>query len=134
MQNEKKSYAKLIPAGLAAIAFIYLLFAYPKHVSSGVQEGLTLCGQVIIPTLFPFVVVALFIAKSGIADMLGKWFAPITNILFHLPGNASCVIFMSLIGGYPVGIKMINELYSNNEISKDEAERMSLFCVNAGPL
>ena len=38
-----------------------------------------------------------------------------------------------MIGGFPVGIKMTNDLYAKGEITKEQAQRLCLFCMNAGP-
>ena len=40
---------------------------------------------------------------------------------------------MSFLGGYPVGGRIIKELYDQGKIQKDRAETMLLYCVNSGP-
>ncbi len=44
------------------------------------------------------------------------------------------VFFISILSGYPVGSKMIADLYEQNKISKADAFRMSSFCSNSGPM
>ena len=41
---------------------------------------------------------------------------------------------MAILSGYPVGSKMIADLYIQGKISKDEAYRMSAFCSTSGPM
>ncbi len=41
---------------------------------------------------------------------------------------------MGLISGYPVGAKIVSNLYLNGSCTKDEAERLLCFTNNSGPL
>ena len=54
--------------------------------------------------------------------------------IFNLPGVASFPFVMGLISGYPVGAKIVSDLYSNNLCTQKEAERMLAFTNNSGPL
>lgn len=104
-----------------------------ESVSAGVKEGLRLCGEVLIPSMFPFMVLASFSLNAGVFDRLSHVFSPLMNRLFALSGACFPVIFFGAVGGYPVGAKMIGELYDNGVITKNDAERLFSFCVNAGP-
>ncbi|MDR0314880.1 MAG: hypothetical protein LBH71_02885 [Oscillospiraceae bacterium] len=128
-----KSGLKNIHIMVIVILLSYALLSYPGTVTNGVTRGLTLCAAVVIPSLFPFMVLSSFIVKSGLCSKFGFLFDPVTRTLFKLPGNAAGVVFMSLIGGFPVGPKMTYELYENGEISKSQARMMMFFCMNAGP-
>ena len=61
----------------------------------GVAKGLYISGNVIIPSLFPFGVIVLIILRSNIKIL------PDTVFVFLL----------SIIGGYPVGAQLIEEIY-----------------------
>ena len=54
--------------------------------------------------------------------------------LFNVPGIGAFPFIMGIISGYPVGAKIISNLYSNHDCTKNEAERMLCFCNNSGPL
>ncbi len=110
-----------------------VFFYNPSQMIDGVRKGLSLCATAVIPPLFPFVVLADFLIRSGLCDIFGTYLTPITRLMFKLPGNAGCAILMSLIGGYPVGAKMTAELINNGSISEKQGRQMMLFCVNAGP-
>lgn len=99
----------------------------------GVSEGLSVCATAIIPSLFPFMVVSDYVIRSGLAGIVSRFLDPVTRFLFRLPGNAGCAVIMSMLGGYPVGAKMTAQLLENGSISHNQAKRMMLFCVNAGP-
>jgi len=124
---------KIIVLFLFVSAFTVALFAMPSVVTSGAINGLKICAEIIIPSLFPFTVLALFISKSGLAYYIGKVISPISQILLKINGEAATAVLMSFIAGYPVGARLINELLNSNKISQCEAKRMLYYSVNAGP-
>ena len=109
------------------------LLLFPMSAADGARRGIGYCLNLLIPSLFPFMVFSAFLIKSGISSRLGRFLSPVTRFLFRLPGCSAAAIFMSLIGGYPVGARAIAALYAQNDISEKEAQRMLCFCVNSGP-
>lgn len=99
----------------------------------GMRKGLSVCGSTVIPSLFPFTVLADYIISSGLSDRLGKVAAVPTAKLFRLPGCCACVIITGLFAGFPVGAKMTQQLLRNGSITEEQGRRLLLFCVNAGP-
>lgn len=124
---------KIIFALSATLVFIVGFFAEPSSAVKGVSDGLTLCSTAVIPSLFPFIFLSDFLIRSGLCDIVGKHIAPAVNSIFRLPGSAGCAVLMSLVGGYPVGAKMISQLIEDGSITRSQGKRMLVFCVNAGP-
>lgn len=120
-------------ACLLVIFCIFLIFRFPDTIKSGITNGLQICFYTIIPSLFPFMVISSYIVKSEIFSPVFKLFSPITKFLFRQPDFTTSVILFSMIGGFPIGLKMINEFYEKEKITENEAKRLSLFCMNAGP-
>lgn len=129
---QKPRFQKWLPA-LFCGAVCYILFSAPELCARGVREALAICGNTVIPSLFPFMVVSGFLVHSGTSAALGRIAAPITARLFRLPGVSAGVILMSLVGGFPVGVKMTAQLLDAGQLNESQAKRMCLFCVNAGP-
>lgn len=102
-------------------------------VAEGVRRGLAISGNVLIPALFPFMVLAVFLSLSRYAEILSVPLRPVTTRIFKLPGQLGIVVLLSLVGGYPVGAKMIAGLLEQGKIDRATAERMLCFCVNSGP-
>ncbi len=109
------------------------LLIFPEQCRAGAANGVFLCIQVLIPSLFPFMVLSSFIVCSGIASKVPRCIETLTRILFGLPKDCFAVIILSVLGGYPVGAKGINTLYCENKINNKQAEHMSMFCVASGP-
>lgn len=118
---------------LAVLLVGLALLTYPQAVDGGINRGLSICYTVIIPSLFPFLVLTGFVTRSGIIRIIGKRMEKITRFLFGLPGECSGAILIGLVGGYPAGGAAVAELMRQNSISRRDAKRLLMFCVNAGP-
>lgn len=109
------------------------LFLKPQICAEGVQNSLSLCAETLVPSLFPFLVLSGFFLRSGLCTLCGVWLSPFTARLFRLPGESAGVLLLSMVGGFPVGVKMTENLLESGKISQKQAARMCLFCFNAGP-
>ncbi len=133
MKKKLLQILQILITALGALAFAGGILISPQTAAQGVRDGLTLCGQVVIPSLFPFLALSSFLVQSGLAQRAGHLLGPVTKFAFRLPGAAGSAVFMSLIGGYPVGAHMTAQLLDATLITKKQAQRMLLFCVNSGP-
>lgn len=111
----------------AALGLCVLL--NPTVSTSAVIDALNICGKIVIPSLFPFLIISSFIMGCNLPKNSGKIFSKI----FKLPVCCFSVVLMGLLGGYPVGMNMISELYRQNKITEKTAHRLALFCINPGP-
>lgn len=102
-------------------------------VTAAVSNALTLCGRVLIPSLFPFMALSAFALRADAFHAAERLLSPLMQKCFRLPGRCFSAVFFGFIGGYPVGANMIAELYEAGEITQNEAKRLFSFCVNAGP-
>lgn len=127
---------KMIKSAIQIFAVLFccvLLIAFPKGTSEGALRGLKYCLELLIPSLFPFMVLSSYIVCSGVSAKLCGIFSPVMRLLFRISGSAAPTVIMSFIGGFPVGAKGIASLYESKLISLNQAKRMSLFCIGAGP-
>ncbi|NLO45025.1 MAG: hypothetical protein GX107_00760 [Clostridiales bacterium] len=124
---------RLLPAAAGTVCFAVLLLRFPAQTASGVRYGLTLCGESVLPSIFPFTVLCSFMIYSGLSEWLGGVFSSVTRFLFRLSGESASAVLVGLFGGYPVGARMTALLLKRGLISKSDAYKLSLFCINAGP-
>ncbi len=119
---------------IALISFflLFALFLFGEGFSSGIRKGLYSCSNIIIPSLFPFMVASSLAACGDLPKYAKKLISFPVKKLFNLPPECFTAIFLGLIGGYPVGAKTASALYSSGKISSSEAEKLILFCVNSG--
>ena len=121
---------------LAALALLIAtagLVAAPAQAIAGAKDGLTLCFNVIVPSLFPFFVLSSLVVDLGLAAYLGRAMEGLMRPLFRVSGNCAAAVALGFIGGYPVGARTALQLYEQGLCSKPEAERLLAFCNNSGP-
>ena len=119
--------------GWMTAALACMLLFMPQAVSRGVANGLSICANAILPSLFPFFVLTEFWVQAGYAHRIGLMAAPLTKRLFHLPGTAATAVILGMIGGYPMGAKTVASLYEKGQLTNDDAAQALFFCSNAGP-
>ena len=115
-------------------AFLFFLVMFSKSNLTATKNGLILWTNSIIPSIFPFLIATELLNYTNIAKLLGTMLHIIMKPLFNIPGEGAYALIMGLISGYPVGAKIVLDLYENNICSKNEAERMLSFTNNSGPL
>lgn len=125
--------SKFFPALLFAITLCFCILTFPKDASQGVKNAIIFCTNVLIPSLFPFMVISAFTVNSGLCTLLEKPLEKITRLLFNLPGCCGTTIFLSMIGGFPIGARGISSLYKDELINEKQAQQMAFFCVSSGP-
>ena len=127
--KKKERLLRLVPA----LALLALLIRFPREITDGVRQGLSLCAAAVIPSLFPFMTLCTFVVRSGLHASAGKRCARVMQALFRLPGSAAGAVVLGLCGGYPVGARMAAQLYRAGSATRSQAQRICLFCVAAGP-
>ncbi len=128
-----KKLSKTIVLTLIVYCIICLIL-YPERCTKSASDAIGLCLDVVIPSLFPFFVCSGILTSFGIADLSKKYLSGFTEKVFRISGVGAPVIFLGSVSGYPVGAKCAADLYSKGYLSKKEAERLSAFCNNSGPL
>ena len=130
LRNKKVRDALAVLALMIATA---ALVAAPSEAIAGAKDGLALCFNVIVPSLFPFFVLSSLVVDLGLAAYLGRAMEGLMRPLFRVSGSCAAAVALGFIGGYPVGARTALQLYEQGLCSKPEAERILAFCNNSGP-
>ena len=117
---------------MEGLLVLYLIFCSRRALAAG-RAGIELCLKTVIPSLFPFFVLARLLAGSPVASGLCRLLAPLTEKVFHLPRSAAPALVLGALGGYPTGAQTAALLYRRGQLTPREAERALAFCSNAGP-
>ncbi len=129
--RQKKVRDALVASALL-IATAALVIS-PGEAINGAKDGLALCFNVIVPSLFPFFVLSSLVVDLGLAAYLGRAMEGLMRPLFRVSGSCAAAVALGFIGGYPVGARTALQLYEQGLCSKTEAERLLAFCNNSGP-
>ena len=119
--------------GIGLLCATLALLADPQAALEAARNGLELCGNVIIPSLFPFFVLSSLVVDLGLAGYLGRLLEKLMRPLFRVNGACASALALGFIGGYPVGARTAISLYQNGMCSRTEAQRLLAFCNNSGP-
>ena len=84
---------------LALLAAFVLLIALPQVAADGVRSALTLCGRVILPSLFPFFVCSNLFLLLGFSTRFSARFGGAAARLLRLPPAAGSAFLLGLLGG-----------------------------------
>ncbi|MCL1867220.1 MAG: hypothetical protein FWF82_07415, partial [Oscillospiraceae bacterium] len=106
----KKIGTIVICAGLCTV-----LVLDARGISAAVLSGVELCLNSIIPSLFAFLVLSSFVVESGI-------------IKGEVP-----IFVLSMLGGYPVGAKLLCDHVRTSPDRKVRAEHMLMYCYCGSP-
>jgi hypothetical protein len=130
INSEKRLYKGGLWFGIMFI--LIFILKNPKFASETIYTSLLFCVKVIIPSLFPFIILSNMLIESGFAELTGRILNRPVRFLFNINGNCASVILLGCIAGFPVGAKCAVMLYEKGLCGKVEVERMLPYCNNAG--
>lgn len=121
---------------LTIIVFVImmLILSNPTRYTSGTVEGLKLFFNSVLPGLFPFMLLTKLLTEVGLVFKISKKLNKVSKFIFKTPGVSLYAFLMSILSGYPIGAKIIADLYGKNLITEQDAKRMSVFCTTSGPI
>lgn len=131
MKSIQKFFRSLLC--LLCLLLAVLLIQNAPVVAQGAVQGIRLCLQTVIPSLFCFMVLTCFLINSGLYRLLSLPFGWVTRHLFLLPSHLGSILLLGMVGGYPMGAKAIASLLQQKKIDQADAQRMMLYCCCAGP-
>ena len=103
--NDEKTKDFLLAGICIGAALLLLLF--PSDITAGFRKGLSVSGSTLLPSLFPFMVLAQFIATTNLGRLLCRPLSPVLRLL-KLPTCAGNVMVMGLLGGYPSTAQLVS--------------------------
>ncbi len=110
-----------------------LMLFFGQAAVDGAGKALAMCGSTVIPSLFPFFVMSGLLtglgAGQGIAQKLAR---PLRKYLGITPAGGMALL-MGLLGGYPLGVRAVMDLYEQKRIYSSDVQKLLLFCNNTGP-
>ena len=129
----KKKYQELF--AVLIILFLYLgIFINPSLIIESGISSINIFKTKLFPSIFPFFVLASLLLELGIATKISNKLNPIFKRLFHVEGNSSFIILVSIISGFPSGSKYAVESYKSKTIDKTTANYLLTFTHFANPL
>lgn len=123
---------KIVYSAILCTTFLFLLL-HPQKAVDAASYGLTLWYGTLVPTLFPVMILSNLLIQTNLAALLTL---PVQKPLYRILGispHGTYAILCGFLCGFPMGAKVLSDLYLQKLISKDEAAYLAVFCNNVSP-
>lgn len=108
-----------------------LVYAAPIH--TALAEGVFLCLQVILPSLYAMMILAQLLIRTNAHMLLLKPLHRFTQNVLRIPDVGLAIFLLSQIGGYPIGAKLLDNELQNGTLRPKQAAILSGICFGSGP-
>lgn len=132
-RGDKMKQIKKIFIAILITAFSAGIIIFSDKISSSVFQSINICLEVIIPSTFIFMVLSSYILSSGLYDILFRPFYHPVERIIKTDRYIISVFLLSLIGGYPVGFKLLRESIAENKKYSAIAPFCATFCYCISP-
>ena len=116
------------------IVAIFLLIINPKRYLASILAGTNLFYNAVMPSLLPFFFISKILFNFNFFEKITNFIGKPLSKIYKLPQICGYVFLMSIFCGYPVGAKLIGELYKENAITSKQAKNMTALCTTSGPV
>lgn len=130
--RQKLQLPALYVRAAALLLLALLLLRHRTAAAAGVVSGIHTCLGTLIPSLFPFILLACLCTNSRAAQVLFRPLSPVMRHVFRLPVCAAPAVLLGLTAGYPTGAKITANLYAAGKLTREQAARLLCFCTAPG--
>ena len=117
-----------------ALYLIVLLLRHPALSLEYASTGLNLWLTKMVPTLLPFMILSGIMIRMDLTENFVTLLHPLLNKLYGTSKNGSYAIIMGFLCGFPMGARIVGELYESGRLSREESSKLLYFCNNIGPI
>lgn len=122
---------------LLTVLFLLLLGCILTHSRlslSYAAMGLNLWFQKMIPSLLPFMILSGIMVRLQLTDKAVMLVYPVVRPLYQVRKNVCYAMLVGFLCGFPMGARVVDDLYLRQMITRREAEYLLSFCNNIGPV
>ena len=120
--------------GTIMIFIVYCLIVHSQDVKTSVLSAIALWARVLIPSVFPYLVLSEYITTINLSAAPWGFVSGIFKRVFKIKACSAKAVLCGMLCGYPTGAMCAVSLYRDGHISKKEAASLVGFTNNAGPL
>ena len=118
----------------ALVAFMVALVVFPERYVGTTFDGIKIWAVTVLPSLLPFFFLTALLTKTKAVGAFCKAAGGVSKILYNENGLAIYTQTMSFLSGYPVGAKIVCDLYKSGAIDSSRAEKLAFVSSTSGPL
>lgn len=116
------------------LALCISILTHPQTSLAYAALGLELWFQKMIPSLLPFMILSGIMIRMGLTEKVVFIAYPVIKPLYNVRKNVCYAMLMGFLCGFPMGARVVDDLYQRNMITRREAEYLLAFCNNIGPV
>lgn len=120
--------------GIGIVILFAVMLISPKAVFNGASEGLLLWFQIILPTLFPFILITNLLLNTDSIHYISNAAGALLCRVFKVSENGSFAMIAGFLCGYPMGAKVTADLITSEYITEEEGRYLLSFCNNTSPV
>lgn len=110
------------------------LVVFPQRYVKTASDGIKIWAVTVLPSLLPFFFLTALLSKTEVLSVLTGKTDKITRFLYRQNGLAAYVQIMSFLSGYPIGAKLVADLFKGGVIDESAATKLSVVSSTSGPL
>lgn len=129
-----KTFIKKVSILLFLTIFLILVFRYNNIVALSSINALKLWITKLFPSLFIMFIINDLIINTNSLNFLNKLLSQLFKRVFHLGGESSLALILSISSGSPANGFILKELLNNNKISLRDANKLLMFTFFSNPL
>ena len=122
----------LLPAFLLIV--LLLLLISPARYFLSVQSALLLFASAVLPSMLPYFFFTKLLTGTGCVSALTATVGKPLGKMYKLSPIVAYPFLMSLLSGYPVGARVLADLYSKGLIDREDALRAASFTSTSGSM
>lgn len=119
---------------ILVLYFLFCMIIQPAKFISQSLNGISAWAFNVLPSVLPFMFFTKVLSSLDFLPKLTQPFSSLTQKSFKTPPISLYTFIMAILSGYPVGSKMVADLYLQRKISKEDAFKMTSFCSTSGPM
>lgn len=132
-RNKNTSFVYMLFT-ILILYFLLCMILQPAKFISQSLNGISAWAFNVLPSVLPFMFFTKVLSALDFMPKLTRPFSKLSQKVFKTPPISIYAFTMAILSGYPVGSKMVADLYMQGKISKEDAFKMSSFCSTSGPM
>ena len=114
--------------------FLVCMIKNPAKYISTSLDGISAWALNVLPSVLPFMFFTKVLSSLDTLPKLTQPLSFLTRKMFGTPSISIYAFLMTILSGYPVGSKIVADLFLQGKISQNDAFKMLSFCSTSGPM
>lgn len=115
-------------------ALLLYMLLFPKKVLADSLAGLDLWFHTVLPSLLPFMILSNVLIGANVVSQLMRPFSGFFRHVLGLSPEGGYAWLLGLFCGFPMGARLIGDMYRQHRISREEAVYLLTFANQSSPM